>query len=76
MPPRWRNGSVFLLHGNGDSSILSRGTNCPFSSVGQSSALIMRRSQVQTLYRTRNWFIGPGVWMSACHVEDSGSNPE
>ena len=24
--PRWRNGSVFLLHGNGSSSILLRGT--------------------------------------------------
>jgi hypothetical protein len=24
--PRWRNGSVFVLHAKGDSSILSRGT--------------------------------------------------
>ena len=73
MPPRWRNGSVFLLHGNGDSSILSRGTNCPFSSVGQSSALIMRRSQVQTLYRTQYWSIRSTVRMLACHAGDESS---
>ena len=73
--PRWRNGSVFVLHANGDSSILSRGTKGPFSSVGQSSSLITRRSQVQILYRTQYWSIRSTVRMLACHAGDEGSIP-
>lgn len=32
--PRWRNGSVSLLHGEGSGSIPLRGTKLEYSSVG------------------------------------------